>query len=74
MKFFLLIVALFAINHVNVVGQVISPTPELAQTEAAKTVYSCPMHPEVQSKKRGKCPKCKMVLVRQAASAAVTTV
>jgi cytochrome oxidase Cu insertion factor (SCO1/SenC/PrrC family) len=24
--------------------------------------YSCPMHPEVKSKKRGRCPKCKMDL------------
>jgi len=68
MKFFLMIVALFAINQVNVVAQVISPTPEMA-SEAAKTVYSCPMHPEVQSKKRGKCPKCKMDLVKQTAAA-----
>jgi len=35
-------------------------------------VYSCPMHPEVKSSKRGKCPKCKMDLVKQTASAAVT--
>lgn len=26
------------------------------------TVYECPMHPEVQSSKAGKCPKCKMNL------------
>ncbi len=25
-------------------------------------VYSCPMHPEVKSKKKGSCPKCKMDL------------
>lgn len=24
--------------------------------------YSCPMHPEVKSKKKGRCPKCKMDL------------
>jgi cytochrome oxidase Cu insertion factor (SCO1/SenC/PrrC family) len=34
--------------------------------------YSCPMHPEVKSSKRGKCPKCKMDLVKQTA-APVTT-
>lgn len=56
----LIIIALFAINYVDAV----------AQDVAAKTVYSCPMHPEVKSKKRGKCPKCKMDLVKQTASAA----
>ena len=25
-------------------------------------IYSCPMHPEVKSKKKGTCPKCKMDL------------
>lgn len=28
-------------------------------------VYSCSMHPEVQSSKPGRCPKCKMKLVAQ---------
>lgn len=28
-------------------------------------VYSCPMHPQVQSSKQGKCPKCGMKLVTQ---------
>ena len=63
--FLLAIVALFTINHVNVVARVTT-----FQEQAAKTVYSCPMHPEVKSKKRGKCPKCKMDLVRQTAPAA----
>jgi protein SCO1/2 len=30
--------------------------------EAKAAVYSCPMHPEVKSKKKGRCPKCKMDL------------
>jgi len=29
-----------------------------------KAVYTCPMHPEVISDKAGKCPKCKMDLVK----------
>ncbi|HKU74115.1 MAG TPA: SCO family protein [Pyrinomonadaceae bacterium] len=58
----LIIIALFAINYMDAV----------AQNFSAKTVYSCPMHPEVKSKKRGTCPKCKMDLVKQTASAAVT--
>jgi cytochrome oxidase Cu insertion factor (SCO1/SenC/PrrC family) len=34
------------------------------QKSATKTVktYACPMHPEVKSTKKGKCPKCKMDL------------
>lgn len=28
-------------------------------------IYTCPMHPEVQSPKPGKCPKCGMTLVKQ---------
>jgi protein SCO1/2 len=35
-------------------------------------VYSCPMHPDVTSKKPGKCPKCGMTLRRTAAAPAPT--
>ena len=40
-------------------------------TTKTATTYSCPMHPEVKSTKKGKCPKCKMDLqpVRESASA-----
>ena len=31
----------------------------------ARTVYTCPMHPEVLSDKPGRCPKCGMALVRK---------
>jgi len=31
----------------------------------AKAVYTCPMHPEVLQDKPGKCPKCKMNLVKK---------
>ncbi|GEO09335.1 hypothetical protein SAE01_18310 [Segetibacter aerophilus] len=30
-----------------------------------KVMYSCPMHPEVQSGKPGKCPKCGMTLIKK---------
>ncbi|HEX7317707.1 MAG TPA: SCO family protein [Pyrinomonadaceae bacterium] len=38
--------------------------------EASAAVYSCPMHPEVKSKKKGTCPKCKMDLRPARAEAA----
>ena len=30
------------------------------------SLYVCPMHPEVKSENPGKCPKCKMDLVKSA--------
>jgi protein SCO1 len=33
-----------------------------AQTRKASGHYECPMHPDVTSKKPGKCPKCQMKL------------
>jgi cytochrome oxidase Cu insertion factor (SCO1/SenC/PrrC family) len=46
-----------------------------ARPNAAEVViYSCPMHPEVKSKKKGACPKCKMDLrPAQAAAESGTT-
>ena len=38
-------------------------TKKIRQSKPQKT-YSCPMHPEVTSKSKGKCPKCKMDLHR----------
>jgi len=45
--------------------------PKQTVTASAKT-YACPMHPEVKSTKKGKCPKCKMALqpVRETAMTA----
>ncbi|HKU73328.1 MAG TPA: heavy metal-binding domain-containing protein, partial [Pyrinomonadaceae bacterium] len=44
------------------------PTYAQTQTPSKKIrkqqIYSCPMHPEVTSKSKGKCPKCKMDLRR----------
>lgn len=36
----------------------------------SQVTYACPMHPEVKSKKRGKCPKCEMALVPVSTSTA----
>jgi Cu2+-exporting ATPase len=37
------------------------------QQQAQATMYTCPMHPEVQQSGPGKCPKCGMALVPGAA-------
>jgi Cu(I)/Ag(I) efflux system membrane fusion protein len=31
----------------------------------AAEVWICPMHPEVRSAEPGRCPKCKMFLVKE---------
>lgn len=54
-------VAMFALGHTVAMAQQKNSTP---------VVYSCPMHSEVKSKKPGKCPKCKMELVKQTTSSA----
>src|SRR6185295_14468573 len=41
--------------------------PEFSVVRAQTDRYSCPMHPNVVSTRRGKCPKCGMTLVKQGA-------
>ncbi len=41
------------------------PEKYLKKEEETKVVYTCPMHPEVQSSEPGKCPKCGMNLVKK---------
>lgn len=41
------------------------PEKYLQKGGEAKAVYTCPMHPEVQSSEAGKCPKCGMNLVQK---------
>jgi cytochrome oxidase Cu insertion factor (SCO1/SenC/PrrC family) len=47
---------------------VLLAVPEFSVVRAQDR-YSCPMHPEVVSTKRGKCPKCGMTLVKKDATA-----
>lgn len=35
------------------------------EVPVTKTIYTCPMHPEIVSNKPGKCPICKMELVKK---------
>jgi cytochrome oxidase Cu insertion factor (SCO1/SenC/PrrC family) len=57
----------------RVPAQMAAPTAQ-QQKPATKTArsYACPMHPEVKSTRKGKCPKCKMdlQLVRESPSSA----
>ena len=36
----------------------------VVRSEKMKSIYTCPMHPEVTSRKAGKCSKCSMNLVK----------
>ncbi len=40
-------------------------TSAQGSTQASRDVYTCPMDPDVQSDKPGKCPKCGMDLVKK---------
>ena len=42
---------------------------DMQQGTEKRTVFVCPMHPEIRSDVQGKCPKCGMKLVAQAVSA-----
>jgi cytochrome oxidase Cu insertion factor (SCO1/SenC/PrrC family) len=47
--------------------------PELSLARAQSVRYTCPMHPQVTSTKRGKCPKCGMTLVKQTSKPAANS-
>ena len=44
------------------VGVVRGQTPPASAVKKNPVVYECPMHPDVTSSKRGRCPKCGMAL------------
>lgn len=47
--------------------------PELSVVRAQTARYTCSMHPEVVSTKRGKCRKCGMTLVKQTSKSETKT-
>ena len=64
-KLFLLIIVLVA-GTMTIFAQSAKDVQPKSKTDTAtKTIYTCPMHPEVISDKPGKCPKCGMTLVDQ---------
>lgn len=46
----------------NPMQYLVSTAPEDTAPEPAGTIYTCPMHPEVQQDHPGNCPKCGMSL------------
>ena len=56
--------SLYSIASAQMPGNMSMPKKENNQP-AAKVIYTCVMHPEVQMSKPGKCPKCGMALVKK---------
>lgn len=71
-KYMTYVMCMMFVTMISFAAVVQSQTSTAQQQPSARTIYTCPMHPEIKSKKRGTCPKCKMKLVRQTASATET--
>jgi cytochrome oxidase Cu insertion factor (SCO1/SenC/PrrC family) len=59
---FFLVAALFIVLWPGAETSVVAQRRRAAAPRVAAVTYECPMHPEVTSKRRGKCPKCGMTL------------
>lgn len=57
-----LFIGLFICCSSFVPAQAQKQAPRDTNKTSTNKVYSCPMHPDVTSKKKGKCPKCHMDL------------
>ena len=68
-KVLLLAVLMFSIGLL--INSQVPAGVSFAQQQAAE--YSCPMHPEVKSKKAGSCPKCGMTLKQKSTEPASAT-
>jgi hypothetical protein len=53
-------------DHGSMPGMQREPRGDGGAEPAPTTIYTCPMHPEVQQREPGKCPKCGMTLVPSA--------
>jgi hypothetical protein len=62
-KLLILILVLVAGTSATFAQTARDAQPKSKTDTATKTIYTCPMHPEVISDKPGKCPKCGMTLV-----------
>jgi Cu(I)/Ag(I) efflux system membrane fusion protein len=68
MMFVSLIALAFTFGAMNPVQSSVNhnqQNKEAPAKKATKVVYTCPMHPMVVSDKPGKCPICKMDLVKK---------
>lgn len=61
MKNLIIVLSVFLALNASLTAQ----TSAKSSKEAQKTTYTCSMHPEVVSPKKGKCPKCGMTLVEK---------
>lgn len=58
--------ATFTINGENVTARFESGSnANTKENQTTQAIYTCPMHPEVQSDKQGSCPKCGMALEKK---------
>src|ERR1039458_1633805 len=59
----------FRSEHCRKKFQSVSATAKHEEKPQGKTIYTCPMHPEVQQDHPGDCPKCGMPLEPKTATA-----
>lgn len=58
-----------AAHHHTVERRKDPPRQKVKKQRKTRISYVCPMHPDIQSKSRGTCPKCLMKLVPKGRSA-----
>jgi cytochrome oxidase Cu insertion factor (SCO1/SenC/PrrC family) len=57
----LVVVSVVIVFSSAITSPIVAQTQKRAQSQKA-TTYSCPMHPDIKSRKPGRCPKCGMTL------------